>query len=992
MDPLPRLPGLYFEAPPQPVASVLPRMDIAAFVGFAASGPLDLPVAVEDAGRFRDVFGPAPALAWEGEQGRVRRAHLASVVESFFANGGRRCWVVRVAGPGALRHRFPLPGLESSAGEPAVARARAVGSWCERLAVGTALTREPLPLQRHRDEHPVEIGESGSPGRPSYRLDLALPTTGLVAGDLLEVTFGPEAPRLWLAVGRSQTVSGGLRVWGGLSGGVTQESGGFWLEPAGVSSPSSPPESEGSADEEAELVRIDEQVGFDFARAWIGSPPDPERLPSVRRLSFELLVWRGTELIRRLGNLGFDRRHPRFWAALLTDEELFGGELVPGDPYRALRDEAGAPRFPFAGPKPRDDAPESPDMTDDLYLPRTMGRRRDPERSRGPEGSLPGTPLERDGLDAFGAELFLDPRLAGLGRGSLLGEAEHLGLVRKLPLSGVHSLLRVEEATLVTVPDAVHRGWSRQAPPARELLGAPHLDPLPEPDRAGRYLLTWSPVDGASGYQLQSDGDPTFPYPVSVETEDPEAAVTLPPGCPEDVWFRVRARRHGETGPWSNTRGATLPDPGFEDCEKEVLGGFELRLEVVSPASPTEALLVWEAEDPANPPAETYELEESSNAAFEGARRLFSGSLPGPAPSFELPERRDGLRYYRVRGLAGGRPWPWSNTVSVPAELRASWVETSAEGFDDGELLAIHRAVLRFSAARADLVALLSLPDHYREDDARTHVGRLTPGGDDDGSFTGGGAARVPPLTGGEIPVLGFGALYHPWPTVREEAGGREVESPSTPERSATSTAVRPAASGSSVPSLVTLPPDGAAAGVLARLALERGAWIAPANRPYADTLAVAPAFGLEIWGRLTGARINVLTRDPRGFLSLGADTLSGEESVRPLHVRRLLILLRKVALEEGRRFVFQNISPGFRDLVRHRFERVLGDLFRRGAFAGSTEQAAFRVTVDRSVNPPASVERGLLVVELAVAPARELAFITVRLLAGDGRLTVEEG
>lgn len=980
MEPLPRLPGLYFEAPPQPVASVLPRMDIAAFVGCAASGPLDLPVAVEDAGRFRDVFGPAPALAWDGERGRVRRAHLALAVESFFANGGWRCWVVRVAGPEALRHRFRLPGLESAAGEPAVARARAVGSWCEGLTVGTALLRDPLPLLRRGEEHPVRFELVGSPGRPSYRLDLVLRASGVVPGDLLEVTFGPEQPRLWLAVRHSQPVPGGLRVWGGL--GSASDSGGFWLKPVA----SSPPVCEDPTEGEAKLARIDESEGLDFAGAWLGSPPDPERVPSVRRLSFELLVWRGTELVRRLGDLAFDRRHPRFWAALLTDEELFGGEGGSGDrvdsrdSYRALRSEAGAPRFPFAGPE----------IADALYLPRCMGRRRDPERSRGPEGSLPGTPLERDGLDSFGAELFLDPRLAGLGRGSLLGEAEHLGLVRGEPLSGLHSLLRIEEATLVAVPDAIHRGWSRQAPPARDLLEAPVLDPVPDPDRAGRYPLTWSAVDGASGYQLQRDGDPTFPHPVSVETEDPEAAITLPPGCSAPVWLRVRARRHGETGPWSNTRGATLPEPEFEDCEKEVLGGFELRLEVVSPASPVEALLVWEAEDPENPPAETYELEESSNAAFEGARRLFSGPLPGPAPSVELPERRDGVRYYRVRGLAGGRAWPWSNTVTVPAELRAAWVETSAEEYDDGDLLAVHRALLRFCAARADLVALLSLPDHYREEDARTHVGRLSPGGGDDGSFTG-GTARVPPLTRGETPVLGFGALYHPWLTVREEAG-RKVEDTATPERPASAAAVRPESARSAVPSLVTLPPDGAAAGLLARLALERGAWIAPANRPLTGTLAVRPAFGLEAWGRLTAARVNVLTRNPRGFLTLGADTLSGEETLRPLHVRRLLILLRKLALEEGRRFVFQNNSPGFRDLVRHRFERVLGDLFRRGAFAGTSEQGAFRVTVDESVNPPASVERGLLVVELAVAPARELAFITVRLLAGDGRLTVEEG
>ena len=42
-----RLPGVRFEAPPPPLAEVLPRMDVAVFVGFAASGPLHRPVVVE---------------------------------------------------------------------------------------------------------------------------------------------------------------------------------------------------------------------------------------------------------------------------------------------------------------------------------------------------------------------------------------------------------------------------------------------------------------------------------------------------------------------------------------------------------------------------------------------------------------------------------------------------------------------------------------------------------------------------------------------------------------------------------------------------------------------------------------------------------------------------------------------------------------------------------------------------------------------------------
>ena len=53
----PRLPGLRFETARPPAADELPRMDVAAFVGFASTGPVGVPVAVDDEVRFRQVFG-----------------------------------------------------------------------------------------------------------------------------------------------------------------------------------------------------------------------------------------------------------------------------------------------------------------------------------------------------------------------------------------------------------------------------------------------------------------------------------------------------------------------------------------------------------------------------------------------------------------------------------------------------------------------------------------------------------------------------------------------------------------------------------------------------------------------------------------------------------------------------------------------------------------------------------------------------------------------
>ena len=79
-----RLPGFRFETPRLTPTAVLPRMDIAVFVGFAASGPLHVPVPIDDAAAFADVFGLDLQLAQDGQRGELLYAHLGPVVRSFF--------------------------------------------------------------------------------------------------------------------------------------------------------------------------------------------------------------------------------------------------------------------------------------------------------------------------------------------------------------------------------------------------------------------------------------------------------------------------------------------------------------------------------------------------------------------------------------------------------------------------------------------------------------------------------------------------------------------------------------------------------------------------------------------------------------------------------------------------------------------------------------------------------------------------------------------
>jgi Phage tail sheath protein FI len=65
---------------------VLLRSGVPGFVGIAEHGPLDVPVPVESFRQFQAVFG-----------GCIGAGFLAYAVRAFFDNGGRRCWVVRVA-------------------------------------------------------------------------------------------------------------------------------------------------------------------------------------------------------------------------------------------------------------------------------------------------------------------------------------------------------------------------------------------------------------------------------------------------------------------------------------------------------------------------------------------------------------------------------------------------------------------------------------------------------------------------------------------------------------------------------------------------------------------------------------------------------------------------------------------------------------------------------------------------------------------------------
>jgi Bacteriophage tail sheath protein len=269
--------------------------------------------------------------------------------------------------------------------------------------------------------------------------------------------------------------------------------------------------------------------------------------------------------------------------------------------------------------------------------------------------------------------------------------------------------------------------------------------------------------------------------------------------------------------------------------------------------------------------------------------------------------------------------------------------------YDPAGLIAVQTALTELCAARSDAVAILSLPAHYDSAAARDWHQAITT------------QSRLS-TSGAAAPPLSFAGYWHPWPQIIE---------PATP-------ALAP---------LRPVPPDGHICGMIAARELARGGWVAPAHQPLRGPAALTPPIAAGDLPSLFDAHANLLVHEPGMFTTLSAHTLADDPAQLQISLRRLLILLRKIALQQGQRYVFEVNNDRFRQLVRMRFTRILGTLAQRGAFL------AYQVVTDGGVNTAADMDNGRLIVSLQVAPSSPVEFITVSLVrSGEGLLDVLEG
>jgi hypothetical protein len=974
-----RLPGFRFEAQAPVLDEWLPRMDVAAFVGFAASGPLNLPVAVESVAQFAAIFGADARVAWDRTRGGETFAYLAPSVRSFFDNGGRRCWIVRVArqrAAGNARNRarsnfFPVPGLmagalnTSDAGRggvveklnPAYVQARSEGSWSDDLQVGASLISRPAQVIKF--------------SHAKLRVELALDSPDdLVPGDLLRLTFRDEYVLLFQATE---------------------------IAPLAASSPTT-----------RRTVQAEAAHPVWLRATSPDAPPDTPRLVEVRVYTSEPqtpIVYGGQEPSERTRADEFAARRPAVLYPWDNEKKAREGREMKLDLAMSVAD------APAVGAVVRVEGEnlwitvEEVGITTNADLPGAEEVLQ--IKGRGlwwlPDAPAPGA-LEDDGEVAPEGERLAFELWARKGDdyaltlGELAFGASHPRYFGQLPT------------------DAEAYDMDRSAPvnrPAEQLwqpVGEVRF-PLAAAESEGIVYLPFGmgflpeqflPAVKLPGTSLERDGLAEFDADLFLDpdlkeaslndllsradfirylSERPrrlcgihavlaleEATIVAVPDAVHRGWHKAALEKAPGARP-----SAPFPRPEwwpFLDCSRRdnpplvrrpQLGHFlACDIEVIerpfiaSPGNFSESgtyTLSWGS----GVADASFVLEESTERDWNGGAIIYTGK----DTRYTLYGRRPGDYYYRVRAMNAQGTSDWSNGVVVRVAPSNAWQAVEEADYSNAELLSVQRALVRMCAARGDLLAVLALPLHYREDKAIEHISLLkttqerAPGADN--------SVR---LNHDETGAFSYAAVYHPWLTGRDPARFDLFRDN---------------------------PPDGAACGVLARRANARGAWVAPANELINGCVALVPPIVRHRWLDLQLAGLSLIRHEPRGFLTLNADTLSDDEDLRLINVRRLLILLRRLALRHGATYVFEPNSAAFRRLVQRGFESVLDRMFLRGAFAGKTAAAAYQVVTGESLNTRQSVDEGRFIVELRVAPSRPLTFMTIRLVQTGDRGFVTE-
>ncbi len=191
-------------------------------------------------------------------------------------------------------------------------------------------------------------------------------------------------------------------------------------------------------------------------------------------------------------------------------------------------------------------------------------------------------------------------------------------------------------------------------------------------------------------------------------------------------------------------------------------------------------------------------------------------------------------------------------------------------------------------------------------------------------------------------------------------------------------------------------PPCGAIAGLYARTDTNRGVWKSPAGTE--ATLSRVRGLTHELTDAENGALNPLGLNCIRNFpvfrtIAWGARSLDGADAKasewKYLSPRRLALFMEESLYRSTKWAVFEPNAEQLWSQLRLNISTFMHQLFRQGAFQGTTPQEAYFVTCDSTTTTQADIDSGIVNVLVGFAPLKpaEFVIITLQQLAGQDQV-----
>lgn len=198
-----------------------------------------------------------------------------------------------------------------------------------------------------------------------------------------------------------------------------------------------------------------------------------------------------------------------------------------------------------------------------------------------------------------------------------------------------------------------------------------------------------------------------------------------------------------------------------------------------------------------------------------------------------------------------------------------------------------------------------------------------------------------------------FAAMYHPWIKVADPV----------------------------TKNTVVIPPSGSVAGVYARTDNTRGVFKAPANEIVSACVGLDCNYTTGEQDILNPKGVNLIRSfSGSGIRIWGARTISSNSLWRYINVRRLFLYIEESIKVSTNWVVFEPNEPLLWLRVKRTIELFLGDLWRAGALAGSSEGEAFFVDIGANTMSQSDIDNGRLICVIGVAPVKPAEFVIFRI------------